>query len=1408
MMKRLAAGCSSNQKRMISIGEEVVDLNDESTDSSNDSLWDPSEDKTFRLQCPQTHKKLWELEASLIREPQGLQITWKPQVKAAAARANKGAVDKLIPPEQTWLNGYRSFFWSDVVNRISRTDNQTNDLIEDAKRYLDHNREKELLACADGESSFELRYEMMKVFAAQYIDEIVADMALEAVQDVMQMVSKSIDVLSRPMLRALLDINEGNQRFLKRSGKLHMLRGAIEDFALNRNSFLGDDDSDLLTRFPECVFNLDELASPAKRPPPPSSGSQRPVKPMKTIHISNSKYCINDISNAALCRRETTHMLQVTAHLLTASPLTAKHSRITTANCFAQRDEQESILVAGSHTGHIHVWKLSWAQDSAQFIGMSNQKTKTDRSALMQLDKGPDGVHSIIVKSAKAQVAVWDLEPLFLPLLEKPPRGCSFFCQPPSTTNNAQRMFTMNQGDMLYFFDNDIVSKPSPYPPSRTFVQTFKEKVHLPSSNTIKSQRAVTCNTFFPSLTVNGRATAILIGADDGDIIKFNMDCMNKHDGEHLENPLHAFVDKELINPYLAPKGHVLQAGNKAKKGNKVFREMFHFHTSPIKLLHVIRASSMNDTACKFLSMDAAGHVALWSYSPRYFHGVCWFLPQQTAAISFEVVAFENQAGASEDEGDSGFQDTMAPDANMLRELLCESVGSTQLLQSQHPHQAAVDSAKPMEPTPQDSPPPDSSPRRETRRGSTLSSISPRSLSPRRSTIAPDTLPTESIEHLPDVTIQALVQLDQGTVQQQDTVAVEELQNDAPTIFSANEIEHDSIQPNSVDLEAIAAHGGILQSSIEENSNPGADSTSGPIDQSSEGDVPEPLAPVPADQTLIDEHSLEIDSGNVLPVGDDIPSDPHVTSPVTDVAEVPQLLGVSVIQDILIEEPKAKPPSDCNLSLIYHPIELIKASSDPTEQEAVNPTGAHVMEWFQYRCLKRVSGISNRIDETEAPIWQRRKMSRNVLKVEPLHVVPSNDDLEVLFVFRVVGNTRRLILASLICSCLEFHHPNAFCQLEQGEDLLSVASGPVMLETMTRAVFLLTNRKLMAFSLHTGHEMQFNSADIQSFIRAHKPRHLVVCNSQRMLFLFSGKDTKIYPFALKHNADGKQGSQVVAATDPMHAILSNILRDTMPDLLDSSPWQRSDAELRDVAVSTILDHSMAQETGEDAESLVRSLLEDIIEEAIIEGSEAFQDKLRAGYISDMFGSSSNLGHIPPTSWPPTRVSVWERRRLERNVAEAKEDAEMSIATELLHGVVAVEVRDIVDDIFDDLMLEKQAVEEILQQLLSDVTDTMVTESISAAQAELALEHLSSDASAQSLSRLEDQLKEVSVPRSMSANESSVSVDAPASPLEEVNELNKDPEIEDVRPAMLKVPTVPLLRQQVEISPSSSRKSSK
>lgn len=1013
-------------------------------------------------------------------------------------KSDKDGFDKLIPLEVQWLNGDWSSYWTNLETRMKVKDQTRAILLEDANRFVKYAAEKNSWLDRTESYYYENRPHSLRMVAEIIIEELVADLTRDIARQTVKTAVQAVSFLSGPAAKAMMNINEETRRTIKRTGRLQIFGGAMEDFVVNRNNFLDDCDEDVGNNFSRFLLNSQELLENKHSPLlPPHSERQ-----FKTVHIVAMEGFTILSKLKKLRKTEQDHMSGFSFHLLQISPLLAKHSGVSAVICSSDAELKQSLLYAGGNDSGVSVWQINWDDGTAQQMGFSDPRSKVDKSPIIRLDAMKSDNHSVVAQTAKGNVYLWDLQPLFDSPTESPRQACLF---PFSFASNARVVhaelaFKSGSGDLQYFFPEDIVTRLSPYPESRTFVQNLKARLGFSSApSMIPRSLSTTCA--FSLLNTEKKLTSVLVGTSDGDIFKVNTDYANPLRDKPLLNAESVFVQRELANPQSSLQGSILQAAVKEKSGNKVLRELFHFHRHPITVLHRVGSLSNSEQRRveRFVSIDSEGFIALWNYDPQYFHGVCWFVPERFGKISFQIDEFAIktiQAPAKYEslvEDDVGFEDISEPMPTTAALLKCRTIDMID----------GYTALKPADPSP-----PKNGRRSPRMRRSSVNDGSTASSSPRRSPRSP---------------------------------------------------------------------------------------RSGGMDERKE----DKLAEVSPSRTRWDASSTQ------------------------------------------------RFAFDCSISVRFHPIALLEESSEQKE-----------CRWFEFRAKRGLSSGAHPLESAVRELvsdragafmsgrdveWQRREVSQKTTKLELISCVPSNDEAEILLLCKAIENApiKRYVLVNLICEHMVVHQPQGVFECRSGEDISSITIGPIMLETLTRVAFILTNQRIVVFGLFTGTQIPFRSAELDAFVKQHKPQQIHLCSAQRLLTLISGRDNKIYAFQLRHSLDGKNITSTYFSSQQNDL---EVVREKVFAELKTS-WTRSLTDLRKLAVPTILKYELS-EPAENPFEIVRTLLDEMMDEVTLEMKERLDGQNQASYLIDVFGEGGSLGYIPPVTWPPVRASVWERKKFE------------------------------------------------------------------------------------------------------------------------------------------------------------------
>ena len=253
-------------------------------------------------------------------------------------------------------------------------------------------------------------------------------------------------------------------------------------------------------------------------------------------------------------------------------------------------------------------------------------------------------------------------------------------------------------------------------------------------------------------------------------------------------------------------------------------------------------------------------------------------------------------------------------------------------------------------------------------------------------------------------------------------------------------------------------------------------------------------------------------------------------------------------------------------------------------------------------------------------------------------------------------------------------------QQEVLNGVLDYCIGPVRLESLTRALFVLTSEGLVrAFSLHTGDELlsavfPFNvekyaappsvpplavdgsssstktmankSGEQHSKYSSFSPTSLSLCPSQRVLTLSSADDARVAVFVFAHDDDGASctvhHSNHDEHTRSARGEESGALQHEQQQHHHSAManWGamfRSVEFLRGVATKTVMDAPVPPPAVHPFEQGALSLLWNVVDKVFAEVDTKARAVWQRQRISELLGD--RLGVVDPTEWPPTEAHL-------------------------------------------------------------------------------------------------------------------------------------------------------------------------
>lgn len=389
--------------------------------------------------------------------------------------------------------------------------------------------------------------------------------------------------------------------------------------------------------------------------------------------------------------------------------------RINIIRAFYRKYNASTILVAGLHLGRFAVWnvphpvlervmdpetgveKVLPQSAAPMLINVSPELNKADSAPIIDIREGTINSASLVMLHANGHVRVWDLNPVSVAGRRKATSHLRNMFPPDPASNFVPMIpsviFHLNalelslpglnpaQEDRYMQLEDAITHGEA----NRTEIRRVKAKVarskplaggskpgqtasqeHKDEPGAIFGTRKVrvppqpgkfpTHCCFHPSFTITGRNPSVMVGTEGGDVLKINMDFrVNDIDAPIVNLP--PFVTAEFVLPQNAPDV-VLAPANRQRKGNRVYRELFFYHKSPIVFMGVLKRTT--DT---IITIDEDGHVALWKYSDEYFGGTATFRPFMTRRLSTEYYKQIRRTGATR----PGMEEPDPADARHLR---------------------------------------------------------------------------------------------------------------------------------------------------------------------------------------------------------------------------------------------------------------------------------------------------------------------------------------------------------------------------------------------------------------------------------------------------------------------------------------------------------------------------------------------------------------------------------------------------------------------------------------------------------------------------------------------------------------------------------------------------------------------
>ena len=296
-----------------------------------------------------------------------------------------------------------------------------------------------------------------------------------------------------------------------------------------------------------------------------------------------------------------------------------------------------SLIIGGSSSGRLAVWVAPWSATEPYLAAVTPELPKRERAPVVDIKEGTLNNSQIVYLLGNGHVRVWSLNEIPKPAAKKATHSSYMFPNDKSAyvPHAPASIFHLVPADM-----NMPVSKNASV--TNAIAKRDKgdkgDKKQDSSDSVLGTQAGLkpTSVSFHPSLSLLGLNSAILVGSDGGDMIKFNMDTKNSAvDAPILYLP--PFIDREYTHPANARNDVVIARALPNTKGNKVSRELFHFHKTRIVFIDIVMK-----TSDKIITVDENGTLAVWKYSAHFFEQKFWFRPEASFALDFSRLEFEN----------------------------------------------------------------------------------------------------------------------------------------------------------------------------------------------------------------------------------------------------------------------------------------------------------------------------------------------------------------------------------------------------------------------------------------------------------------------------------------------------------------------------------------------------------------------------------------------------------------------------------------------------------------------------------------------------------------------------------------------------------------------------------------------
>jgi len=601
--------------------------------------------------------------------------------------------------EKDWLHDEpQNNEWKGILGRVTHFKAEATEVQEKNKQLQNYlTTEEEHRGYVQAEKSAHLMEIAIMGCANEVIQEVYDNWIAYFINNFIDLSKDCVQLLDTAILDALCGSTAIEKEFLRSTGREYLLLGTLQDIRYKSYNMNCDNKGasaiyNVNVSQSNCInsnFTRDSGFNFSSQQHAGRLNDYTPTTDKKSTlfdYMDNHILVDDKIKLAPLVKAENSHWAKTALQNSRTSPLVLPNvvGRIEIIRCFPTSYTHSSLLIAAVHTGTFGAWSVPWTGATPLLICVSPNLERKNRCDIIDIREGTLNSKTILCLYRNGHIRIWDLNPVssagrrkesshlwnmfpdnvahFVPVVP----SCLFHLNPldlsmplevgedglPITTEQAIELADKNKAKNAH--KKRIIAEKSinnPFAggaglgktaaPEHQFEEGFlfgrKKSKLTPQPGT---HPMVAC--FHPSMTITGRNPSIIVGSDGGNIIKFNIDYrINNLDAPILYLP--PFVDVEYVHPQNAPD-LILTAG-RPRRGNRVYRELFHFHQTTIIFIGVVDKVSE-----KLVSMDDQGYIALWEYTHSNFKGMCWYEPVLTTLLDVDWKSFAFMSKTPEEE--------------------------------------------------------------------------------------------------------------------------------------------------------------------------------------------------------------------------------------------------------------------------------------------------------------------------------------------------------------------------------------------------------------------------------------------------------------------------------------------------------------------------------------------------------------------------------------------------------------------------------------------------------------------------------------------------------------------------------------------------------------------------------------